>query len=143
VVAHPWDWDGGSDKHRIWPILYAPCHPPYLSDIDGEWGDGLSIYTASPVATVGTLGTTAPKNYVELIRELCRAWKPGGMIVPNIIVAFDPASFDPETPGPYPAADMPDGTWGHHGKLVTIAGEPVKVPARLQTARYWNGTVQS
>lgn len=140
VTAHPWDWgqDGAPDAHRIFLIIYAPCHPPYLTDIDGEWGDGLSVYRATPE---GTLGTTAPGNYVELLRELCRMWKPGGMRVPNIIIAFDPASFDPTTPGPYPAAGMPDGTWHHHGKLVTIGGKPVKVPSRLATARYWRGTV--
>jgi hypothetical protein len=63
------------------------------------------------------------------------------MRVPNIIVAFDPASFDPATPGPYPAAGMPDGTWHHHAKLVTIGGKPVKVRSRLASARYWKGTV--
>ncbi len=137
VVAHPWDWGGDDDKHRIWPIVYAPCHPPYLSGLDGTWGDGLSVYGATPS---GTLGTTAPRNYVEMIREICRSWKPGGMRVPNIIIAFDPDSFDPATPGPYPAAGMPDGTWHNHGKLTTEAGKPVWARSRLDSARYWNGT---
>lgn len=140
VVAHPWDWgeDGDPDAYRIWPIIYAPSHPPYLSGIDGQWGDGLSVYRADPL---GTLGTTAPRNYVEMIRQLCKDWGPAGLQVPNIIVAFDPASFDPATPGPYPAAGMPDGTWHHHGKIVDVAGELKRVRARLDTARYWKGTV--
>lgn len=137
LVAHPWDWDGTASKGRIWPIIYAPCHEPFLAGIDGQYGDGLSPYRATPE---GTIGTTAPRNYVELIRGVVSDWKPAGIQCPNIIIAFDPASFDPATPGPYPAAGMPDGTWQNFGKAVQVGDEVHWLRTRLATARYWKGT---
>jgi hypothetical protein len=52
----------------------------------------------------------------------------------NIIIAFDPASFDPQAA--IDAAGMPNGLWGRWGKTV----DGVCVPARLTTARYWDGS---
>ena len=73
---------------------------------------------------------------MELVRALVLDWTAAGILCPHIIVAFDPASFDPETPGPYPAAGMPDGSWGDAWK---DDGSGVYVPSRLATARYWKG----
>lgn len=137
TVAHPWDWDGKADKYRIWPIIYAPTHTPYLAAKDGQWGDGLSPYRATPA---GTIGTTAPRNYVEMARGITADWKPLGMACSHIIVTFDPASFDPATASP--GANMPDGTWEFHGRIVDGGGgQRIRERARYSEARYWKGTV--
>ena len=139
-VAHPWDWDSLSpawssenpqDPFRGALIIYAPAAPP-LDATEGTYGDGTSFY-GEPGMTVGTSATIA---YIEQLRGVLEEWKPAGIAVHHIIVAFDPSSFNPLTPGPYPAAGMPDGTWHNHGKVVG----GVRVPTRITSARYWQGT---
>lgn len=142
-IAHPWDWDSHcvpplwdqNDPGRIWLIIYAPCNAPYLAGTEGKWGDGTTHYGDVD----GVIGTTATPAHRELVRDLADAWRAAGLKLSHIIVAYDPASFDPLTPGPYPAAGMPDGYWGHHGKLATVAGVLTRVRARLATARYTRG----
>jgi hypothetical protein len=129
--AHPWDFDGSGDTHKIWVIIYAPTLPP-LDDDEGTWGDGTSFWGDKD----GTWGSSATPQFVELIRGIIKEWTPVGVICPYIIIAFDPASFDPEAPGPYPAAGMPDGQWGVPWK---DDGTGVYVKSRLETARYWRG----
>lgn len=128
--AHPWDW---GDPFTLFVIIYAPTNEP-LTDDEGEFGDGTSFW-GDPNGLLGTVGTTATLAFVELIRGLILAWTPAGIRVPRIIVAFDDASFDPETPGPYPAAGFPDGTWERGCAIV--GGKLVRT--RLDTARYWRG----
>jgi hypothetical protein len=134
--AHPWDWDGGDDWARVWPIIYAPTNPP-LHGTGGVYGYGMRFY-GTPNET---LGTTATPAFVQMARGLFAQRKPAGISVPYIVVAFDEGSFDPETAGPYPAGGMPDGTWGHHGTVVDHAGVHARVDARLQTARDWKGVL--
>jgi len=138
--AHPFDWD--SETHppnpfRFFIIIYAPTNPP-LTGTGGVYGWGLRFY-GTPLETLGT-SSTIP--HVAMIRGLIGDCKTEGVDCHKIIIAFDPDSFDPETPGPYPAAGMPDGWWGHHhGQPVDIGGGHLqRHPARLSTARYWRGT---
>lgn len=127
-----WDWDGSAETlwSRFWVILYPPAS---LWTEGAPWGDpdqwggawGTSGYT---------WGTTATPEQVSTVREIVRQWKPAGTRCVKIIVAFDSASFDPESaPG---APGMPDGTW--HKPYVVVDG--AAVPNRLATARYWRGT---
>lgn len=129
------NWDGQNLPHRAFLIIYADV---LATDIDGTYNDGTSLYGESGVRFDGTrdkktAGTNAFHEYVQRTRACLDAMKPASVFVPNIIIAFDPASFDPTAaPG---SPGMPDGTWGRDMKLV--AG--VTVPSRLQTARYWKG----
>lgn len=139
-VTHPWDWDSLSpvwspelpqDPFRVWFILDAPAAAP-LDDDEGVLGDGASFF-GEPGMTVGTSATVP---YIEQLRGVIEEWKPAGISVPYIIVSFDPGAFNPLTPGPYPAAGMPDGTWHNHGK---VDGAGVRVATRFPSARYWQG----
>lgn len=121
-----WDWDDVAATPRWargWVILYMtggtePFEPgPDWGDVDlwgGAWG------------TPGyTWGTTATPGQIAALRSIVHAWKPGGTMPQWIILAFDPASFNPASP-------EPDGTWGNW----SVAG----VAARLDTARYVSPT---
>jgi hypothetical protein len=116
-----WDWDGIAYTgawSKFWTIIY----PGTLWETDdpwgsGTWGDG------------GTWGTTALPGEVASTRHIVASWKPRGTRCVSIVIALDPASFDPSAP-------EPDGTWAHWGKNV----DGVYVAARLGTARYWDGT---
>jgi hypothetical protein len=141
--AHPWDWDslspgalGQNDPGRLWVIIYCPCNAPYLAATEGHFGDGESHWGDFQ----RVIGTSQTSPHVELVRKVLRDWRAAGIYVSHILYAFDPSSFDPLTPGPYPAAGMPDGHWGHHSKFATVAGVLTRVPSRLQTARYGRGT---
>jgi hypothetical protein len=121
-----WDWDGNTAKwSRFWVII----HPPATL-----WTTGATFADGTKWGDAKTWGTTATREQVQTVRSIVADWKPAGTRCVNIIVALDPASFD------YTAAvdstGMPDGLWGHWSKKV--AG--VQVPARLATARYWDGT---
>jgi hypothetical protein len=126
--AHPWDWDGG-DPFRFWILIYAPAGA-IISATEGTYGDSLSFWGEADK----TIGTSALKSFVDLARAVVEDAKPAGILCPFIIVAFDPASFNPAAPGPYPAAGMPDGQWGNPWK---DDGTGVFVMSRLATARYW------
>lgn len=125
-VAANWDWDGHAPPawSRFWVIIYPST--------SGLWSAAASGSGHSVWGTGNTIGTTATPAQVHSIREICRAWRPEGTRLMNIIVAFDDASFDPAHA---PGAPLPDGTWGTWGKYVG----GVKRPARLATARYWDG----
>lgn len=131
--AHPWDWDSqtnpSADPRRFWLILYGPIpglipdHEHTWGDLDSWWGDG------------GLWGLDTTEAYIESLRAVLAEWRCAGIDVPWIIVAFDPASFDPETPGPYPAAGLPDGWWGQPWR--PDPGDPTHaIESRLDTARY-------
>ena len=87
------------------------------------WGDG-SKYGEGLIW--GFLDMTTEQ--ATTLRFIVNDWKPAGTRCVNIIVAFDPSSFDPSAP-------EPDGNWGKWSKVV--AG--VRVPSRLSTARYLAG----
>lgn len=138
-IAHPWDWDSTSPQwtvdlppnpYRGCLIIYAPASAP-LDGTEGTLGDLTTFYGD----TGKTIGTTATRAYIDQLRGTLDAFLPGGITIEGIIIAFDPLSFNPLTPGPYPAPGMPDGTWHNAGKVVG----GVRVPTRLASARYWKG----
>jgi len=125
-----WNWDDDPAKwSRFWVLLYPP---PSLWTVTAEdIGDpGLWGGAIGPSGRRYTIGTTATPAEVSAVRGVVREWKPAGTRCVNIILAFDPDSFDPvdATPGP-------DGTWGRWG-----IGDDPRARARLDTARYWDGT---
>lgn len=141
IEGAAWDWDSLTAEparhfgdpsgpiidrwSRFWVIIYPPAtlwtEGVGWNDPDrGAWAE----------STSETWGSTAPREHVETIRAIVADWKPAGTRCVNIIVAFDAASFDPTAPSSFPAGD-----WGRWSK--NVAG--VQVPARLATARYWDG----
>lgn len=122
-----WDWDGAPSKwSRFWVIIYP--NGLWVEDPD-DWGDagvdwGEIAYT---------WGSTATREQVNGVRGIVADWKPAGTRCVNVILALDPASFDPLAA--VDDAGMPNGLWEHWSK--NVAG--VQVPARLSTARYWAG----
>jgi hypothetical protein len=128
-----WDWDGSTDWSRFWVIIY-PAGTPAVWSIGDDVGDP----TLWGDCTVGnptyTVGTTATVNQVQTIRQIVTDWKPAGTVCPNIIIAFDQASFDPTLPPGDPL--LPGGDWGTHGDGLSTRGR-----ARLTTARYWKGSL--
>lgn len=139
-IANPsnWDWDGDHLPCREWVIIYAPTLTPVMGE-DGLY-NGLLVPVWGDSGTRGdgtfdkkTIGTTAWREYVTRTQHVIDLFKPAHVKVQNIIIAFDPASFDPTAaPG---SPGMPDGTWGNWSK--EVAG--VQVRTRLATARYWKG----
>jgi hypothetical protein len=61
-------------------------------------------------------------------------WKAAHAIVPEIIVSFDATWF--QAGGP--SAKLPDGRWGHFGRIQVIGatGERIYVPGRFGRAAY-------
>jgi hypothetical protein len=122
--AGNWDWDGvpvTTQWSRFWLIIY----PNGLWTEGGDWGD-----VGAEWGTAGrSWGSTATPDEVASVRAIVADWKPAGTRCVNIILALDPSSFDPSAP-------EPDGLWARWSKTV----DGVQVPARLSTARYWDGT---
>jgi hypothetical protein len=121
-----WNWDSSVPSSpqwsRFWVIIYPGTR---WTTGTTEWGTG------STWGTPGTSwGSTMNESEVAAVRQIVSEWKPSGTRCVSVILAFDPASFDP-------AAPEPDGTWGTWYKL--SAG--VAVPSRLGTARYFEGTL--
>lgn len=127
--AGNWNWDGNTAlRSRAWLIIYSDAGP---WEEPGGWGDGDAPAWGGEPAT--TWGTTATPEQVASVQAIIDEWRSGTALYVNVIIAFDPASFDPAAaPG---APNTPDGNWGHWSK--NVAG--VQVPSRLQTARYWDG----
>jgi hypothetical protein len=123
-----WDWSGdpvGERWSRFWVIIYPNG---VWADSDQEWGD----VGNQDWGDVGhTWGTTATEEHVRTVRSIVADWMTDGTRCINIIIALDPASFDPSSP-------EPDGLWERWSK--NVAG--VQVPARLSTARYWDGVTR-
>lgn len=121
-----WNWSGeaiGQSWSRFWVIIYPNglwSDYPYAWGENGPgWGDG----------NPETIGSTATQEHVSTVRSIVADWMPAGTRCVNIIVAFDPDSFDPSAP-------EPDGLWGR-GSKTNASG--VQVSSRLETARYWDG----
>jgi hypothetical protein len=116
-----WNWDGRADLWaRCWVIIYSSAGYPWSPD--GTWGDGHRWGDGR------VWGLTATRAQVVTAQHILAQWKAAHTLYPNIIVAFDPASFNPASP-------EPDGTWGKSYKVV--GGHVVR--SRLATARYLDG----
>jgi hypothetical protein len=142
TFAALWDWDSISlpstpdkgDPGRVWIVVYAPCNLPYLKGTEGTWGDGKSKYGDPD----GVIGTSATTPHVELVRAVANEFRTAGIKLSHIIIAYDPASFDPAFAAGH--VGMPAGHWGHHSRrTVTIAGRRIRSRARNATARYYRG----
>lgn len=131
-----WEWDSHPTEPisglKRWARFWVIIHPnngiftPGLNwgDVTGpDWGDGS-----------GTWGSTATPDQVKSIRAIIAEWKPAGTKCSHVIIAFDPASFDPSDAVADPG--MPNYLWEYDSK--TVGG--VSVPTRLSTARYWDGS---
>lgn len=129
VRSANWNWDNQTTRwDRFWLIIYPPADlwtegPSWNTSglWGGTWGGGVASW-----------GSTANAKQIDTIRRIVSAWKPEHSVCINIILAFDPTSFDPSSPAGPP---MPDGQWGSWGKIVG----GVRVPSRLSTARYCDG----
>jgi hypothetical protein len=124
-----WEWDSvaASSWSRFWVIIYSNAGPWTIA---GTWGDAV-LWGAGVWGTPGaTWGTSATSDDVAAVRAIVRDWKPAGTTCEWIVIAFDPASFDPAAPEPS-GGDFVN--W-HKDSAGT------SVPARLSTARYWRGS---
>lgn len=122
-----WNWNGidPSRWSRFWVVIYPPSS--LWTPLPNNWGDTAGPAWGAP-SPVGSWGSTASADQVATVRALVADWKPAGTRCVNVILAFDPTSFSPTSP-------EPNGLWGHWSK--DVGG--VRVPARLATARYWDG----
>ena len=119
-----WNWDSTVPSSPQWARFWVIIYPGTRWSHSANWGSG-QLWGD----TERTWGTTATPSEVAGVRGIVADWKPAGTRCQNIIIAFDPASFNPASP-------EPDGTWGKPSKVV--AG--VHVATRLATANYWDGT---
>ena len=119
-----WNWDSTVPSSPQWSRFWVIIYPGTRWSHSANWGSGQLWGDQEK-----TWGTTATPSEVAGVRGIVADWKPAGTRCQNIIIAFDPASFNPASP-------EPDGTWGKPHKVV--AG--VHVPSRLTTADYWDGT---
>lgn len=126
-VVHVWNWDGSTlpiapgegDMCRSWLIIYAPCNRPWMLTDDGTFQDRGKVddyYNdpndsgAGPSPDAGTIGLSAPRKWVDLIRTTVNEWRCQGAAVSHLIVSFDPTAFNPVTDST--PTSVPDGTWG-------------------------------
>src|SRR5262249_23084718 len=105
--AGNWNWDGNTSlRSRFWLIIYSDAGP-WTSE--GAWGQVGTKWGS----TVGW-GSTATADQVKSIRAIIDEWRSATALSVNVIIAFDPASFNPAAaPG---SPGMPDGTWGRWSK---------------------------
>lgn len=126
-----WDWDLEGSASSRWSRFWVIIYPNGLwNEGPLEWGDAdLQGWGWGEAGDGMTWGSTAPADVVSTVRFIVSDWKPQGTRCVNVIIAFDPASFTPATP-------EPDGLWERWSKVV----DGVRVPSRLDTARYWDGS---
>lgn len=118
--ANNWNWDNRTDLWgRCWVIFYATGGYPWGKD--GRWGDGKKWGDGR------TWGTTMTRGQLATLQAIVAQWRSQQTRYVNLIVAFDPTSFNPAHP-------EPDGTWGKFYKIVG----GVAVPSRLGSARYFD-----
>lgn len=129
--AGNWDWSGSAawDVAR-WSRFWAIIYPGGLWAPGPKWGDAGATW-GQPGRT---WGTTATSDEVASVRSIIGDWKPAGTRCVNIIIAFDPTSFDPTQIRD--GSGLPNGLWYFNSNLSAGAAQ---VASRLSTARYWDG----
>lgn len=124
-----WDWDGDPYALFKWSRFWVIIYPNGLWVPGTKWGDVGAVY-----GTPGrTWGSTATSDQVASIKSIIAERKPAGTRCVNIILAFDNSTFSPTALRD--GTGLPDGHWGHWSK---VSGAEY-VPARLSTARFWDG----
>lgn len=113
-----WDWDGNFVKWwRFWVIIY----PNGLWTTSPMFGENIKFNAGHAFGSTMTPGQAA--DIISIIRE----WSPPQAKCSHVIVAFDPASFDPSD------NSVTDATWAKWYRY----DNGVAVPSRLETARYF------
>jgi hypothetical protein len=104
-----WAWDGDGDKWaRFWIIVY----PGTRWTITGQdWGDAANPWGGA-VATWGS--STITEAQTRTLQSIAAEWKPAGTRCHSIILAFNPATFDPSAP-------EPNGTWQYWANRLSSA----------------------
>lgn len=121
-----WDWDSVTHPERadswwdIWVIVYAP---PFTTA--GTFGDD----SGDSWGQAKAFGHETSIGNARQIKALVHKFKGAHAHVVTLIMAYDAASFDPETLASFPT----DGTWGNFSRL----SGGVRVRSRVSTARYW------
>jgi hypothetical protein len=120
VSPRNWDWDSAVYGHlaadpngaeyagkwwRAWVIIYPPAS---LWQKTQTLGDGHALGDGRALGFTGTV------DEAQSLRAQVAKWKPAHCIVPAIILAFDPATFDPTTAIPALGL-MPDGRFQRRG----------------------------
>jgi len=128
VKSNNWTWDYRTQQKNWWQewVIFYSATGPWTNE--GTWGDG-QLWGDG-----GTWGSTATEQDVTAIRQqIVKLWKGAHASVQWIIVSFDTTLFDPaQSAG---GGVNPDNNFGHWSKLVS----GVQVPARFDTAIYWDG----
>lgn len=123
-----WDWDSQTHPERAdnWSEFWVIVYPPHFDDA-GNWGasDGQTWGAGMAFGLDTTTGTVAA------IKSLIQQWKGAHSLCRMLIVAYDPASFDPASPPGAPG--MPDGRWGYWSKDDGSGG---RIKSRRGDARY-------
>lgn len=116
-VSNFWSWDFVSQPFytswltwRAWIVIQsngpqAPWPAPTKTWGSFNWGDGTCLGWA------GTAQQSAQLTALAIF------WKTSGTWVPWILVSYNSAWVDASST----SADLPDGTWGYYGKIVSDA----------------------
>lgn len=116
-----WNWDNDLSKHnRFWVIIY----PSNVWPIAKTYGANYDYKPAPEAAVWGV--EAAPQHGLDIL-QIINDWNAAHADCWGVILAFDPASFDPTTPS------ICDGTWGKCYKY----DNGIAVPSRLTSARYF------
>lgn len=122
-----WNWDSMEsgqtpldNQRRFWIIAYQPS------------GDPLNLFPESGAEAdqddTRTRGTGGLYDAAGDLLRLTKPWQQEGTWCAGVIIAHDPASFDPSGSG----AGYPDGRWYRYSDPSTYT------PVRLTTAEYFH-----
>lgn len=135
IRALNWDWDGKdvdeTYQTRAWLIIYSTPPNDVWTD-DETWDDTAFRTWDEDEATVNTWGSTATAEQIQGVRDIIADWKSAATLVPEILICFNDALFDPSDGAP----PNPEGLWAKYSK--TVGG--VAVLARADETVYWIGT---
>ena len=113
-----WNWDNDQSKsNRYWVIIY----PSNVWSVANTYGAEYHYGTDTAWGV-----EAAPQHGLDIL-QIINDWNTAHADCWGVILAFDPASFDPLAP------QICDGTWGKWYKYEN----GVAVPSRLTSARYF------